>query len=261
MKCCVASRRGLTLVEIVVVMAVIGMLLSMSTIAVKAITGVDLKAASRKVAANMRWTYNSAAIAGVHYRMVIDLDNGTYETEIADKRFLLAQSKRQGARGDDRNNASNLEEDELGDRKQVEEEPRSQESAEDGDDFDSNEEGGSTYSFAGDYDAGKQTIAFTKVTDRIIKETQLPDGLKFAGVFTSHQQDLYTEGTATINFFPNGFAEPALILLSEKKDDELYWQLHLHPLTGRVKITKFPQEEFELPSEFGVEQFVEDESL
>jgi prepilin-type N-terminal cleavage/methylation domain-containing protein len=249
------NPRGITLVEIVVVMAIMGLMLGMSTIGIRAIVGVDLKAASRTIAANIRWTYNSAALAGVHYRMVLDLENGTFETEVADKRFLLAQSKRDGNRGKDVEDATNLEEDELRDRDDDSEatsQPLASGSGE-GDEM--------GYSLSGDFDAGEQKIAFSKVQDRIISETKLDDKIVIAGVYTSHQNDLYTEGVATINFFPNGFVEPSLILLAEKDSTDFYWQIKVHPLTGRVRITKIKQEDFVLPEEFGMEKFVEDESI
>jgi len=54
-------------------------------------------------------------------------------------------------------------------------------------------------------------------------------------VFTPRVTDPITSGRAFIYFFPLGQTEPAIITLTDKKEQNVY-SLVVHPITGRVRI-------------------------
>jgi hypothetical protein len=54
-------------------------------------------------------------------------------------------------------------------------------------------------------------------------------------VFTPRVTDPITSGRAYLYFFPLGQTEPAIITLSDPKDQSFY-SLVVHPITGRVRI-------------------------
>jgi hypothetical protein len=58
---------------------------------------------------------------------------------------------------------------------------------------------------------------------------------KVKSVFTPRVTDPITSGRAFIYFFPLGQTEPAIITLTDKKEQSVY-SLVVHPITGRVRI-------------------------
>ena len=54
-------------------------------------------------------------------------------------------------------------------------------------------------------------------------------------VMSEHQPQPAEEGQATINYFPNGYVEHAIINLRDE-DDELNYSLETNPITGFVTV-------------------------
>ncbi len=65
-------------------------------------------------------------------------------------------------------------------------------------------------------------------------------------VMTTHQREPWEEGQATIEFFPDGFVEPAMIWLSIEEKDAAT-TLTISPMTGRVRTYS---ERLEVPRDF-----------
>ena len=59
--------------------------------------------------------------------------------------------------------------------------------------------------------------------------------VKIYSVYTPRVTDTITAGRAYIYFFPLGQTEPAIVALSDMKDESFY-SLVVHPITGRVQI-------------------------
>jgi len=70
--------RGFTLIELVVVMAVIAVVTSAVAIGIGNIRGASVQAESGKLTLAIRYLYNLSVLNGKNYRLVIDLDSGTY---------------------------------------------------------------------------------------------------------------------------------------------------------------------------------------
>lgn len=70
---------------------------------------------------------------------------------------------------------------------------------------------------------------------RILKKHEfLPRSLFFDGVETAKQPEGIKEGKAYVNFFPQGLADEAVILMSDRKT--LKWTIAINPLTGRADV-------------------------
>ena len=72
---CSAHRpdRGLTLIELSISLAIIGVLLSAAVIGVGALTGTRAKAAAAQLGAVMRSLYDTATVSGKTCRLVFEL--------------------------------------------------------------------------------------------------------------------------------------------------------------------------------------------
>lgn len=80
----------------------------------------------------------------------------------------------------------------------------------------------------------KANQGFQLDTSTTKKPVELPKGIFFESLEVSNGQELITSGRAYIHFLPQGMAEEAALMLSDKK--ELHWTIVLNPLTGQGEI-------------------------
>jgi len=83
------SQRGVTLIEIIVVLALAAVMMAVAVPTLSTVFGVDKRRASRELAATMRWTYEEATIRNQPMRIVYDLDHGAYWVEAADSEVRI----------------------------------------------------------------------------------------------------------------------------------------------------------------------------
>lgn len=95
------SQQGLTLIEVVVVLALVGVLLLAAIPSVRAVMGVDLKSASRELAASLRYVYDEASVRNIVMRVAYDLDNRTWWVEGADSDVRIFGNSRDKEAFDD----------------------------------------------------------------------------------------------------------------------------------------------------------------
>jgi hypothetical protein len=96
--------------------------------------------------------------------------------------------------------------------------------------------------------------SYKQVQDASLKRHTLPKELSIWGVMTPNNDQVIREGRAAIRFFPNGFQEPAIIILSTGEDT--FYSLKTEALTGRVKIYA---RKMERPEGFGEPDEVQEE--
>lgn len=74
---------------------------------------------------------------------------------------------------------------------------------------------------------------FEASKSQLLQKTELDKGVKFAGVFTTHDDAPLEKGMAYINFFPNGTTEHALVQLT---GDDDWATVEVHALQGTATL-------------------------
>lgn len=83
--------RGLSLIEIMIVMAIMGLIMSVVTISFSRFTSLGLKGQAKKLASTARYLRGKAVSQGVILRLVYDIDKATYTVESTKDAFLISE--------------------------------------------------------------------------------------------------------------------------------------------------------------------------
>ena len=192
------KEKGLTLIEIMVVIALVATIMALGVTVINDVSDSDLKEASSRLSGTLKYVFNEAAIQKKYYRLVIDLDSQQYYAEARTSPFLISLNQ-------DVKAPPNKPEDKP--EATVEpEEPLQPE----GDDF-------------------------AKVEEYLIEPQQLSDPVKIVDVFVGHLQQKATTGKVEIYFFPHGWTEPTVINLTNGEEDN-YYSIIVNPATGKAEI-------------------------
>jgi general secretion pathway protein H len=209
-------RRGFTLLEICISLALLVMAMSVAMPSLESVSGVKMRTSAGQLAGCMRALYDQAALSGHTCRMAFDLDARTYWPECAQSSARISSVKEESRDGklfvDPL--AAQREQERLADLQR-------------------------------DNPIQAQIEAktpFAKYEDEDTRRYQLPDDVSFAWVWAPHQSQKYTAGSAYVYFFPQGNAERGIIALKHGDDDVI--SVTVNPLTGKVRLV---QGEAEVP--------------
>ena len=218
-------RGGFTLIEMIVALLIVGTLMGVAVMGVNSLTNAKLKEESGRLASVIRACYTLAALNGRTYRLVFDLDSGAYAPEwtegavvVSDEREVATQDGKRYEVKDTRRKTGSA----LG-------------------------LGGSTPRLPkpGWQRVPASDIGLVSSDTGVIK---LSREIEIEGVFTTHQLDVFSKGKAEMHFFPQGWAERAVIYLKEKGKEGEVMTVDVDPLTGRAFITNgrmaIPAEDF-----------------
>lgn len=220
---------GITLIELMVVIALLVGLMGAATYSLGVISQSEMKNETMRLTSAIQYTWSRAAMNNAQYRMVFDLDEGSYRTEVTDAPVVRDSD------------GSDEESDEF-----ISEEAREAKERE--------EESGAFGSGDKEMFNVNKKPTYETIKDSELKPRVLRDPLRFEQVIPCNREEPITEGTAAIHFYPNGFQEPAIIILSN--GENRYYSLKTEPLTGRVKIFS---ERIEKTEECGAPQEVQEE--
>ena len=195
------AQAGFTLLELLVVVAIAGLLVGLLASTFGQVSSAELRTQSNKVASLMRQCFSYAVSHGKYVRLIIDMSSSQLSVEATSDPVFLSKNKRES--GEDPNALSE------------EQEERNEKAKEEGRPL-------------------IKRAAFNK--EAAMPELKLTKGVRVVGVFTPNQEDVFREGKAYVHFFPNGFAEPALVYVSNKNErgSGVTYSLALAPLTGKV---------------------------
>ncbi|MEM1347067.1 MAG: prepilin-type N-terminal cleavage/methylation domain-containing protein [Myxococcota bacterium] len=215
------DRRGFTLIELLVVLAIVAGIAGLGAYTVGMLDQGALKSEALKITSSIKYSFSQAAVNNSRYRIVFDLDSGSYAAEVVESANVEQPTNQPGA-----------DEEFL-----TEEAQALAEQAEREDDlFDDDE----------DNPFGiNRRVSYQRVQDGVIDPGQLKDGMRFTRVVVGQAVDV-TSGQASINFFPNGFQEPAIVYMEDAQGRT--FSIQTEPLTGRVFLYN---KEIEIPSDFG----------
>ena len=218
--------RGFTLLEIVVSLAVVGLILGVTISRMDTVMAWDLKRSSTKLASTIRYLYNKAATEGLYIRLVLDLDEQTYWVESTTDPVLLESGD--GAREKANDKAQKK-------AKEKEAAAKAGEEAKKGEAATGKEEKAGAKPPGAPETIKEREPVFSPVESYLLKPTKLPDTVFFKDLQVEHRQFPVEGGKESIYFFPNGFVEHAVINLRDEKD-ETHYSLETNPVSGRVSI-------------------------
>ncbi|MGB5812742.1 MAG: prepilin-type N-terminal cleavage/methylation domain-containing protein [Polyangiales bacterium] len=218
-------RHGFTLIEVILVIAIMAVVVSGATFGIGALTRTRLRSASYRVMSAAQYAYNRSITNGTTTRLQFDFDKHTMAVEETETPVTIA-------------NYEQLEE-ETGDAVDPWELARARIEKP----LDS---------------APVRTSAFSPITTPSgtpIKRYQpqaLADGVEVHAIVTPRDAEPRTEGEGAVYFFPGGATEHTVVQLKDNNDN--IYSIEIHPLTGKGRILPYAYEPLgELDEEGDVE--------
>jgi len=83
------AHSGFTLIEILVVLAIVGILAGLSIRGLRSLARSDLRASVSHLSGAIRYLFDRASTTGQYHRLVIDIETGRYWAEVSDDMFYL----------------------------------------------------------------------------------------------------------------------------------------------------------------------------
>lgn len=234
-------QAGITLIEILIVMAVMGLMVGMVVVGFGAGRQAEVGRATNQIANTIRYGYDKARTGGDYYRLLINLEDGTFSLQVGDDAMYLPATDRDGKiiEIDERK----LEEQADRDQRAEQSFNRSVQAAayrEDEAAGDTDGAGASAYQAQPRKVPRRKKPLFeafeseNELSD-LAKPFTLPEGVKITYVRTADDLEPITKGEASIVFFPRGRTQKAHIHV-EADDDVTKYTIKVEPMTGRVTV-------------------------
>jgi len=216
-----ASRRGLTLIEILVALAVMALVAAISIPTIDGLLSLKQRSAAKDLAQTYTWLLDEAALRNVAFRMVYNLDKSTWLIEAGDPATLVFSNP------DAREDHDEKVEDDMA-------KYTKREIAEG----------------AGD-DEEETRGRFTGLGNIAFKSAQtLPSGTRFSFVYTPQYEDEgltptedgppddeEDEQVAYTYVFPDGTAEHTVVRIVDEDDETDGWTIEVLPISGEIRLT------------------------
>lgn len=204
-------QRGLTLVELLIVIALIAVLGGTVLMGPGLLQGSRLKSAATSIVSGVRVGLARASQTGRPTRLVFDLDNGKLTLEEANSSVVLREHTKDGSSGAEP--ATDLEKKARAESDRILEGPHAPR-------------------------ANFRAVAgFNSSADEKGLARSLGNGVEFISVQTEHDDEPRTSGRAYLYFFPGGTTERSSVQLKRKGDDTGL-TVTISGLTGRAKVER-----------------------
>ena len=219
------APRGFTLLEVGIAVGLAGLMLAIAVPSLNAVTAAELKETTGMLQGLMRDTYARAALSGNSHRVVLDLGQRSYWVEASQGGVVMPRTRispnREGVvildpvdeRIEDITDSSDVE-----DRTKVEL-----------------------------YRSPTWEKVFFPGRDSLDenKAQRLPSDVLFKKVWVDHLEDFATDGQVAIHFFPGGYTQEAIVILTDDEENGRTLSLITQPLTGEIWVQ---EDEPELPA-------------
>ncbi len=204
------NQQGMTLIEIIITVAIIGLIMGLSLGVFRDYSDSALSETSDRLMGTIKYVYNEAAIKNQYYRLVINFEDQTFSVESSPDPFKISATQ-EGTPEEDKSTAASIKEVGAG----ISE--------------------GSAEEESQDSETPPPGGTFSGTTSYLLKPVKLPDGIRIKDVYVAHLDKKVDSGKTAIYFFPNGWVEKAIINLTDEKDENHY-SLETFPSTGKTKI-------------------------
>jgi len=204
------ARRGFTLLEVMVVIAILIAVVAISIPALDAIFSLDQRSAARDLALTYERLHDEAVLRNVTFRIAYHLDENYYDVEVGDPDTLIFDDPQK------REDAEKALKDNL-----------------------------KKYSSKDQAQAVDDQSHFQTIATFHRKKVQLPGDAVFGGVYTPEYQDMVKptgetdpEKMAVVYsyLFANGFAEPTVVQIADTRHPDDGFTIVVEPLTGKVEL-------------------------
>lgn len=172
----VSSSQGFTLLELIVVIAILGFIAVIALPKASNILRMSLSSTTREISSAIKQTYNAAMMTKRAYRLVFDIDHREYWVEMGPATWVL-ETKESLERAERK-------------KKWMSSDALKKSNAE-------------------------AASAWQPATQVIRKKVSLPQGVEFEDIYTEQSPEAFTSGLAYCHFFPQGTIEKTLIHLKD----------------------------------------------
>ena len=211
---CVPTRpnAGFTLIEVILVVAIIAVVVTGATFGLGAVTRTRLRSSAFKVTSAAQFAYSRSLTQGTTTRLRFDFGKHTMAVEETHTPVTLATDAQLESDAGGAVDPWDLARSRL-------EEPLS---------------------------PVKPVSPFKPITNQrgkiLERYTAKPvgDGISILALITPHETDKRTDGEGSLYFFPGGVTEHAVIQLTDSS--ETVYSVEIHPLTGNARIHNFAYE-------------------
>ena len=230
------SERGITLLELMITLAIVGLLLAVMSGGLNRLNKTELRDDSLRVAASLKAAFNMATFSGVQHRVVFDLESQAYRIEACPGNPKLYRTDVEDVVPD----PEELEK--LAEKVQR----KAQETASSNilpqmASPESPEEAFKAAAALEGIDIGTAqcappTTPTGSADGRGVTRKIESKRVKIKSIYVSHLEDPVSEGMLSIIFFPLGFAEKAVIEIGDESENTYF--LLIHRLTGVIELKK-----------------------
>ena len=197
-----ARQRGFTLIELMVVIAVVAVISAAAVPALRGVTGANARQSAGELAGSLRYLFDTAALRHVTCRLAIDVEAHAFWPECAPRAVTLSREEQPSRVA--RELEERFPDERDADRRRL-----------------------------------MARTRFGAFEDRLAQRRVLPGDAAFGAIHVEGRSQAITEGVAYVHFFPGGQAQRAFIPVV---DGDLIYTVVLEPFTGRARVVAGPVE-------------------
>ncbi|MBL4632294.1 MAG: type II secretion system protein [Kofleriaceae bacterium] len=226
-----SAQSGMTMLEIMIVLAIIGGLMAVLGGGMLKGDETRLREAGSQLMTTLRSAYNMATMTGKHHRVVFDLEAQSYQVEVCTGKQVLVRGDKEAVPDQD---ALERIQEKMKEKaaRQVDEDIMSAETPED--------------AFASAAALEGVRVGTTRCQPvgasvpgqkgkGSLRKLDTKRGIEISKIYVQHLNDPVEEETVSINFFPVGSAEKAVVVISNGEEE---YSVLVFGMTSRVKLVK-----------------------